>query len=124
MFILVVNMVVGDLIVGVFGVIYIVLEVWFFVLGNNKNIVFCGRLNGIMFFSVFIFIYIMVVLVFDCYLFIVKLVIWWGILIKGKLKIIFLVIWILFFVFFGLSMYFIEIYDFKNDKLICWEILF
>lgn len=51
MFILIVNMVVGDLIVGVFGVIYIVLEVWFFVLGNNnKNIVFCGRLNGIMFF--------------------------------------------------------------------------
>lgn len=49
--ILIVNMAVGDLIVGVSGVIHIVLEVWFLVSGKNNNTVFCGRLNGITFFS-------------------------------------------------------------------------
>ena len=54
---------------------------------------------------------------------IVKPVIRMGTLTKGKLKIILPAIWILSLVFFGASMYFIEIYDFKNDKLICWETL-
>ena len=49
--ILIVNMAVGDLIVGVSGVIHLVLEVWFLFSGNNKNTVFCGRLNGTTFFS-------------------------------------------------------------------------
>ena len=121
--ILIVNMAVGDLIVGVSGVIHIVLEVWFLVSGNNKNTVFCGRLNGITFFSASISIYTMAVLAFDRYLSIVKPVIRRGTLTKGKLKIILPAIWILSLVFFGSSMYFIEIYDFKNDKLICWETL-
>ena len=122
--ILIVNMAVGDLIVGVSGVVHIVLEVWFLVSGNNnKNTVFCGRLNGITFFSASISIYTMAVLAFDRYLSIVKPVIRRGTLTKGKLKIILPAIWILSLVFFGSSMYFIEIYDFKNDKLICWETL-
>ena len=87
--ILIVNMAVGDLIVGVSGVIHIVLEVWFLVSGNNnKNTVFCGRLNGITFFSASISIYTMAVLAFDRYLSIVKPVIRRGTLTKGKLKII------------------------------------
>ena len=121
--ILIVNMAVGDLIVGVSGVIHIVLEVWFLVSGNNNNTVFCGRLNGITFFSASISIYTMAVLAFDRYLSIVKPVIRRGTLTKGKLKIILPAIWMLSLVFFGSSMYFIEIYDFKNDKLICWETL-
>ena len=65
----------------------------------------------------------MAVLAFDRYLSIVKPVIRRGTLTKGKLKIILPAIWMLSLVFFGSSMYFIEIYDFKNDKLICWETL-
>ena len=64
--ILIVNMAVGDLIVGVSGVIHIVLEVWFLVSGNNNNTVFCGRLNGITFFSASISIYTMAVLAVHC----------------------------------------------------------
>ena len=75
------------------------------------------------FFSASISIYTMAVLAFDRYLSIVKPVIRRGTLTKGKLKIILPAIWILSLVFFGSSMYFIEIYDFKNDKLICWETL-
>lgn len=121
--ILIVNMAVGDLIVGVSGVIHIVLEVWFLVSGKNNNTVFCGRLNGITFFSASISIYTMAVLAFDRYLSIVKPVIRRGTLTKGKLKFILPATWILSLVFFGSSMYFIEIYDFKDDKLICWETL-
>ena len=121
--ILIVNMAVGDLIVGASGVLHIVLEVWFLVSGNNKNTVFCGRLNGITFFSASISIYTMAVLAYDRYLAIVKPVIRRGTLTKGKLKIVLPAIWILSLVFLGASMYFIDVYDFKNDKLICWETL-
>ena len=121
--ILIVNMAVGDLVVGLSGVIHIVLEVWFLISGSDKNTVFCGRLNGITLFSASISIYTMAVLAFDRYLSIVKPVIRRGKLTKGKLKIILPVIWIASLVFFGSSMYFIEVYDFTNDKLICWETL-
>lgn len=121
--ILIVNMAVGDLVVGVSGVIHIVLEVWFLISGSNKNTVLCGRLNGITLFSASISIYTMAVLAFDRYLSIVKPVIRRAKLTKGKLKTILPAIWIASAVFFGSSMYFIEIYDFEKDKLICWETL-
>jgi len=121
--ILIVNMAAGDLIVGVSGVIHIVFEVWFLVSGNNKFTVFCGILNGITFFSASISIYSMAVLAFDRYLSIVKPMIRRGTLTKGKLKIILPAIWMLSLVFFGSSMYFIAVYDFKDEKLICWETL-
>lgn len=44
-------------------------------------------------------------------------------LIKGKLKLIFLVIWIVLLVLFVLSLYFNEYYELENEKYICWEIL-
>lgn len=121
--ILIVNMAVGDLIVGVSGMIHIVFEVWFLLSGNNKNTVLCGRFNGITFFSASISIYTMAVLAFDRYLSIVKPMLRRGTLTKGKLKIILPAIWMLSLVFFGSSMYFIEIYDFKDEKLICWKTL-
>lgn len=116
-------MVISDLMFGVFGMIYIVLEILFFMVGSSKKSLMCGRFNVVILFSVLVFIYIMCVLVFDWYLFIVKLVLWWMMLIKGKLKLIFLVIWIVLLVLFVLSLYFNEYYELENEKYICWEIL-
>ena len=119
---LIVNMAVGDLIVGLAGVIHIILEIWFLT-GGMKYTVLCGLLNGIVFLSASISIYTMAVLAFDRYLSIVKPVIRRSKLTKGKLKIILPVIWILSFAFLGPCLYYIEKYDFKEDQLICWDTL-
>ena len=70
--ILIVNMAVGDLIVGVVGVMHIILEVWFLVGGINKYSLLWGRLNAIVRFSASHSIYNMAVLAYDRYLSIVK----------------------------------------------------
>ena len=121
--ILIVNMAIGDLIVGVSGIMHIVLELWFLISGSDKNTVVCGILNGITLFSASISIYTMAVLAFDRYLSIVKPVIRRATLTKGKLKFILPAIWIASLTFFATSMYFIENHEFQNDKLICWETL-
>jgi len=121
--ILIVNMAVGDLLVGLVGVMHIILEVWFLIGGINEYSLLCGRLNGIVLFSASTSIYTMAVLAYDRYLTIVKPIIRRTKLTKGKLKIILPVIWALSLVFLGPSLYFIEIYDFEDEKLICWETL-
>ena len=65
----------------------------------------------------------MAVLSYDRYLTIVKPIIRRSKLTKGKLKIILPVIWALSLAFLGPCLYFIEIYDFEDEKLICWETL-
>ena len=121
--ILIVNMAVGDLIVGVTGLIHIILEILFLTGGVTKYSLLCGRLNGIVLVTASISIYTMAVLAFDRYLSIVKPVIRRSKLTKGKLKIVLPVIWVASLAFLGPCLYFIEIYDFKDDKLICWETL-
>ena len=120
--ILIVNMAVGDLIVGLAGVIHIILEIWFLT-GGIKYSMLCGLLNGIVFLSASISIYTMAVLAFDRYLSIVKPVMRRSKLTKGKLKTILPVIWILSLVCLGPCLYYIEKYDFKEDQLICWDTL-
>ena len=70
--ILLVNMAVGDLTVGVVGVMHIILEVWFLVGGINKYSLLWGRLNAIVRFSASHSIYNMAVLAYDRSLSIVK----------------------------------------------------
>ena len=70
--ILIVNMAVGDLTVGVVGVMHIILEVWFLVGGINKYYLLWGRLNAIVRFSASHSIYNMAVLAYPRYLSIVK----------------------------------------------------
>lgn len=119
---LIVNMAVGDLIVGVAGVIHIILEIWFLIGGMNYTML-CGLLNGIILLSASISIYTMAVLAFDRYLSIVKPVKRRSKLTKGKLKTIIPIIWLMSLVFLGPCLYYIGKYDFKADKLICWETL-
>ena len=123
--ILIVNMAVGDLIVGVVGVMHIILEVWFLIGGIKEPTLLCGSLNGIVLFSASISIYSMAVLAYDRYLSIAKPMIRRSspILTKGKLKIILPVIWVVSLAFLGPSLYFIEIHDYKKEKLTCWETL-
>ena len=121
--ILIVNMAVGDLLVGLVGIIHIILEVCFLIGGINEYSLLCGRLNGIVLFSASTSIYTMAVLAYDRYLTIVKPIIRRSKLTKGKLKIILPVIWALSLAFVGPCLYFIEIYDFEDEKLICWETL-
>jgi len=63
----------------------------------------------------------MAVLAYDRYLSIAKPMIRRStpILTKGKLKIILPVIWVLSLAFLGSRLYFIEIHDYKKEKLIC-----
>ena len=120
--ILIVNMAVGDLIVGLAGVVHIILEIWFLTEGIKYSML-CGLLNGIVFLSASISIYTMAVLAFDRYLSIVKPVIKRSKLTKGKLKRILPVIWILSLISLGPVLYYIEKYNFKEDQLICWDTL-
>ena len=113
--ILIVNMAVGDLILGVAGLIHILLEAWFLIDGISEYSVVCGRLNGIVLLTASISIYTMAVLAFDRYLSIVKPVIRRSNLTKGELKIFLPVIWVTSLTFLGPCLYFIEIYDFKDD---------
>ena len=121
--ILLVNMAVGDLIVGAAGVMHIILETLVLIYGTNKYTLLCGVLNGIVLFSASISIYTMAVLAFDRYLSIVKPVIRRLKLTKSKLKSILPVIWVFSFAILGPCMYFIQKYDFKEGQLICWETL-
>ena len=91
--------------------------------GISEYSFLCGRLNGIVLLTASISIYTMAVLAFDRYLSIVKPVIRRSKLTKGKLKIVLPVIWVTSLTFLGPCLYFIEIYDFKDDNLICWEAL-
>ena len=70
--ILVVNMAVGDVIVGVIGVMHIILEVLVLISLGNEFTLLCGVLNGIVLFSASISIYTMAVLAYDRYLSVVK----------------------------------------------------
>ena len=121
--ILIVNMAVADLLVGVAGVMHIILEVYFLIGGIKEISLLCGRLNGIVLFSASISIYTMAILACDRYLSIVKPMVRRTKLTKGKLKIVVPVTWALSLAFLGPCLYFIEIYDFENEELICWETL-
>ena len=121
--ILLLNMAVGDLIVGVAGIIHIMLEVSSLITSSKVYSLLCGHLNGIILFSASISIYTMALLSFDRYLSIVKPVIRRVKLTRGKLKAIIPLVWITSLAFLGLCFYFIERYNFEEDKLICWETL-
>ena len=122
--ILIVNMAVGDLIVGAVGVMHIIVEAFVLLQYEiSKYTLLCGVLNGIVLFSASISIYTMAVLAFDRYLSIIKPVMRRLKLTKGKLKFILPVIWVLSFAILGPCMYFIQKYDYKEGQLICWETL-
>lgn len=121
--ILIANMAISDLILGVSVMIHIVLEILFLTSGSDKNSVMCGRLNVVTLFSASVSIYTMCFLAFDRYLSIVKPMLKRTTLTKGKLKFIFLAIWIVSLAFLATSLYFIEQHEFKNEKLLCWETL-
>ena len=124
--ILIVNMAVGDVIVGVIGVMHIILEVLVLISSGNEFTLLCGVLNGIVLFSASISIYTMAVLAYDRYLSVVKPMERRTRLTKGKLKYIFAVIWVFSFAILVPSLFFIHNYEFKTDQteqLICWNTL-